>query len=188
MKNKKAFTLIELLIVIAIVGILASVVLVSLNGARQKATEVKLQTMANALMKEITVDVSDGIVDADWIGAVNYSATFATRCSNQFPGNSSAIEVCMEIMETIGVDLTGSWELWIGRPRRHNGLSWQNVDEHRSIMVVMPQTSGPLWTKAVYCANTYGESSLNTSACGHSTRNGNSYSYCSGCYQSSASQ
>jgi prepilin-type N-terminal cleavage/methylation domain-containing protein len=38
---KKSFTLIELLVVIAIIGLLSSVVLVSLNGVRAKARDVR---------------------------------------------------------------------------------------------------------------------------------------------------
>lgn len=68
-KNNKGFTLIELLVVIAIIGVLSSVVLVSLNGARIKGRDARriadLREMRKAL--ELYYNVNGFYPSSGWV-------------------------------------------------------------------------------------------------------------------------
>lgn len=133
MLTNKGFTFIELLIVVAIIGIIASIILASLTqartNARQKAIIAEARQMVVLMGREYTDNGSYSPLQiAGWIG----SST--TNCAGRgFTGAyaSELIRLCESIASKLG---NVTFQMYIG-----NSISSAN---NYSIMVKLDPTSG----------------------------------------------
>lgn len=96
-RKPRGFTLIELLVVIAIIGILSSIVLVSLRSARNKASDARIISSMSQIrsMAEILYDGSD-YDDLDSCDADSNGSVTSSECS----GCPSGVDaLCDDIYE-----------------------------------------------------------------------------------------
>lgn len=108
-KNKRAFTLLELLITIAIIGILSSIVLVSLNNGRTKAKIANTKSEMNQIIKAIGVAQQ---ATGKPLKDITLTGCSACSCWAATGGHTTADAACIN-----------SWNTALSRIQAATGLS-----------------------------------------------------------------
>ena len=85
-KRERGFTLIELLVVIAIIAVLSAIVLVSLAGVRQRATNTaykqEARQLASLLHQEFAAKGTYAAFNTGWKGGTNTCAGYAAASNH----------------------------------------------------------------------------------------------------------
>ena len=94
MRNKKGFTLVELVIVIAVIAILAGVMIGTFASVVKKAKDsAKAQEMAAAKQEQTANDVIEKLNNSNWLGWEDFEEKLATRLTKAYQDAKSDVLV-----------------------------------------------------------------------------------------------
>ena len=171
--NKKGFTLIELLMVIAIIGILASIIIVNLNGARNRAKDASIISSAESIMKAVQINSIAANDYSVWSGVRWFGTT--SDCANKItssmgPDYSQMVAACQSIINAIGSTSQANNSM----DKLYIGPGGTAANPKLTIMAALPSA------QRFYCIGSNGGTSqttlLDASGCG-----GTGWG-CAGCY------
>ncbi len=102
--NKKGFTLVELLLVIAIIGILAAVLFIGLGNQRERARTTTFKENMRGLVTAYTA-CADG-AGTIYVGAANGTSTACTGGTSGVTGNIPKITQCNDASANVTLTST----------------------------------------------------------------------------------
>lgn len=70
LRNKRGFTIIEIMVVIALIGILAAVLVPKFSGVKERAKEVGVITNAKMVEAFVSTQIDSGLTIADLVDAI----------------------------------------------------------------------------------------------------------------------
>ena len=102
MKNKKGFTLVELVIVIAVIAILAGVMIGTFASVVKKAKEsAKMQEMTAQKQEQIANDIDQKLKNAEWLGWTDFEEKLAEAVSKAISGKEIGATESKEVKAAV---------------------------------------------------------------------------------------
>ena len=93
MRNKKGFTLVELVIVIAVIAILAGVMIGTFASVVKKAKEsAKMQEMTAQKQEQIANDIDQKLKNAEWLGWSDFEEKLATAVGDAITKSGTGMD------------------------------------------------------------------------------------------------